>query len=94
MEGLLTARIRNNCPDFLGLLTIDHNVFLAYTDVFQGFHFGRGFQTAKELICSLNPFQKNWLYSLVTLLLFGELYKNLKGFPTFIVSLSSPMLFH
>lgn len=86
MEGLLTARIRSNCPDFLGLLTIDHNVFLAYTDVFQGYHFDRGFQTARELICPLNTFQKNWLYCLLTLFLFGELYKKLKGTPTFIVS--------
>lgn len=61
MEGLLAARTRRIfyvfflCLDFLCLLTIDYNVFLAYTDVFQDFHFKRGFQTARELIHS---FQK------------------------------------
>lgn len=69
MEDLLTASIRSNCPDFLGLHTIDCNACLAYTGVFQGFHFDRGFQVARQLICSLNSPQENWLYSLLTLLI-------------------------
>lgn len=69
MENLLTVSIRSNCPDFLGLHTIDCNACLAYTGVFQGFHFDRGFQVARQLICSLNSPQENWLYSLSTLLI-------------------------
>lgn len=54
MEGPPTVSIRSNCPDFLGLHTIDCNACLAYTGVFQWFLFDRGFQMARELICSLN----------------------------------------
>lgn len=69
MEGLLTVSIRTNCPDFLSLHTIDCNACLAYTGVFQGFHFDGGFQMARELICSLNSPQEHCLYSLLTLLI-------------------------